>query len=276
MKKYIALVLIASLSFTYLVSCGGGNGNGDGQQEFRIFDVTIRVLEVESLSPDSVIDCPESANLKLSLSISGNNITGFAELLEFGKIGDAQTISGLIQDNEFTLDPFGVGVISDLPPDADFPASSISFDFQEFQGVFMHDEVDEFVDRMEGQVSGKVFRNQGDLITCDREEFTGEFTGISRSPEGRVSPVEAPTLECSAEGFVNQCDAYAEYFCFGWCEPLDDGIICVDPGFNASQCEVIDCLTVSCPGIGPVNLEGLDDFGSFQYVTPVGTTQTCS
>lgn len=263
MKKYIALVLIASLSFTYLVSCGGGDGNGDGQQEFTIFDVTIRVLEVESLSPDSVIDCPESANLKLSLSISGNNITGFAELLEFGKIGDAQTISGLIQDNEFTLDPFGVGVISDLPPDADFPASSISFDFQEFQGVLMHDEVDEFVDRMEGQVSGKVFRNQGDLITCDQKEFTGEFSGIARSPEGCVSRAEAQTQECPAEGFVNQCEQYANYAC-GGCEPINGETICVDLFFNVSECEVVDCLTVMCRTI--INLEGLEDFGRFEIM----------
>lgn len=270
MRRLLIFGLLAGLFSINLISCDGGGGEGGkGEKEFTVFDVVINIDGVEV----GVTDCPDSANLKLSLIISGNNISGLAELVGLGKIGDAKAISGLIEDNNFTLEQFGVAVISDVPPDAEFPASSISFNFQEFQGVFMDENEDGLVDRMEGKVSGKVFENQGDLVVCDSEEFAGEFSGEARSPKGCVSPVEAPTLECPAEGFVNQCDAYSFYFCFGWCEPYDDGQICIDPIFYASNCGVIDCLTVRCP-IGIVNLEQLEDFRSFQYVTPQGDTQT--
>jgi hypothetical protein len=260
MRKSILILLLACLPFLYLASCGGGDGNGG--EEFTVFDVTIRVLEVESRI-GSPTDCPERANLKLSLLINGNNISGFAELIGFGKVGDASAISGQIVDNEFTLEPFRVAVTGDLPPDPFFPASGILFDFQQFQGVFV--EESEVIDNIEGENSGTVFENSLDAVICDAN-FSGEFSGISRSPDGCFSPVEAPTLECPAEGFINMCDAFADFFCFGWCEPLDDGVICVDFGFLASECEIIDCLTVSCPGIGLVNFEGLEDYGSFQVI----------
>jgi hypothetical protein len=258
-RKGLLILFLASLPFLYLASCGGGDGNGG--EEFTVFDVTIRVLEVESQNGPT--DCPESANLKLSLLTNGNNISGFAELLGLGKIGDARAISGLIEDNEFILEQFSVAVIGDVPPDAFFPASSISFNFVEFLGVLMDDDEDGVVKRMEGEVSGKVFRNQGDLITCDQKEFTGEFSGIARSPEGCVSRAEAQTQECPAEGFVNQCEQYANYAC-GGCEPINGETICVDLFFNVSECEVVDCLTVMCRTI--INLEGLEDFGRFEIM----------
>ena len=255
-KLTILLFSIIIIAFMIIGGCGGGNGNGD--KEFTIFDVTIRILEVESQIGDT--DCPESANLKLSLLINGNNISGFAELIGFGNVGDASAISGLIENNEFALEPFSIVVTSDVPPDAFFPASSISFDFQQFQGVIIDE--DGVLDRMEGEVSGTVFENTGDVIICFDAEFTGEFSGISRSPQGCVSTLEAPTLECPAEGFVNQCNQW--YSCYGISEPINGDPIPVDaPPFPASECNVFDCLTVGCP-VGTVNLEGLDDYGGFQ------------
>jgi len=257
MRKAILILFLAGLSFLYLISCDGGDGKSE--EEFTVFDVTISVLEVEFQIGST--DCPDTADLKLSLFINGNEISGFAELLGLGKIGDARAISGLIEENEFTLEPFRVSVSGDVPPDAFFPASSILFDFQQFQGVFIDE--DGVLDRMEGEVSGTVFENTGDVVICFDAEFTGEFSGIARSPKGCVSRLEIPTLECPAEGFVNQCNQYDFYFCSGFCEPFNGGTICFDFEFNASECGIIDCATLTCPSVGTIHLE---EEGGFMFV----------
>ncbi len=264
MRKSILILLLTCLPFLYLASCGGGDGNGG--EEFTVFDITISVLEVESKNGPT--DCPESANLKLSLLINGNTISGFAELIGFGNIGDSTPISGIIEGNNISLDSFNVTVLGD---DSSFfpepePCCVLNFGFKTFEGFMLDNDGDGVFDRIEGSLAGSISLLIETHLLCYNSEFTGKFSGIARMPEGCVSSAEAPTLECPAEGFINMCDAFADFFCFGWCEPLDDGGICVDFAFHASQCEIIDCLNVSCPGIGLVNLEGLEDYGSFQVI----------
>ena len=151
-----------------------------------------------------------------------------------------------------------------MPPDAFFPASSISFNFVEFQGLLTDDDEDGVVNRMEGEVSGKVFRNQGDLITCDRKEFTGEFSGEARSPEGCVSKRELPTFECLTEGLIILCsdspEYYGGYFCPGDCDEITG--LCWDYALYPSGCEVIDCVSLSsCDGIPDITNLQVDGLG---------------
>lgn len=272
MRRLIFLVFMVGISFIYLISCDGGDGNGE--EESGVYDVLIDFQELNNVQASA--DCPESADMKLSLWIRGNKIMGQAQLFDFGNIGEPVYINGNIENNVFTLDTFEVIVYGRSAEFGDsITRQSLQLEFEQFQGMF--DDISEIDSpgRVEGNVSGGILKFEFDAITCS-SEFTGNFSGNERSSEDCVSPVEAPTLVCPAEGLVNQCDAHSHYFCFGYCVPSDEGDICSDLSFNASDCEVVDCLNVRCPGTGIVNLEGLEDYGSFQYVTPVGTTETCS
>jgi hypothetical protein len=271
MTKYIAFVLITSLSFFCLVSCGGGDGNGG--DKFTVFDVTITVLGVES-QIGAPTDCPENANLKLSLTINEKSISGFAELIGFGKVGDASAVSGEIINNEFILNPFVVGVLSDVPPDAFFPASSISFDFQEFQGLYMDEDDDGLLDIMEGEVSGTVFENTGDVVICFDAEFTGEFSGEAKKPRGCVSKAELTLVEnrdCPAEAISNLCDGVS-YLC-----EIPESMPPGDFPINNS-CVAIGCFTIDCP-ISPeiTNLQlGINGGINGNFVTSEGIGEPIS
>jgi len=246
------IVIFIVVLFAYLVSCDGSDGNGN--QELTVFDVTISVLEVES-QIGAPTDCPESADLKLSLIINGNSISGFAELIGFGKVGDASAVSGEIINNEFTLEPFRVSVTGDLPPDPSFPASGILFDFQQFQGVFI--EESEASDKIEGVVSGKVFENIFDAVICDAN-FSGEFSGEEKIPIGCVSAAEITLDEnrdCPAEAISNLCDGVS-YLCSIPESNPPPGLFLIDNSWEA-----IDCVTIGNPSPFITNLE-LNIFGS--------------
>lgn len=235
MASRTLIVIIAVCSFVYLVSCGGGDGNGG--EEFTIFDVAISILEVE---PENAVpnDCPETANLKLSLYTKGNTISGFAELIGFGKVGESSAVSGEMTNNEFTLKPFGVSVASNAPPEAFFPASSITLDFQQFQGVFM--EESDGRTKIEGEISGRVFENTGDVVICD-SNFIGEFSGKEKMPSGCVSAAELTldkSRDCPAEAISNLCNG-VYYVC-------DIPESNPPPGLFqlGNQYEATDCITL--------------------------------
>ena len=260
-SRTIIVIIVVTL-VAYLFSCGGGNGNGD--EEFIVFDVTISVLELETQNAANT-DCPESADLKLSLIIDGNSISGFAELIGFGNIGDSTPISGIVEGNNFSIDSFAVGVsgceVPFFSPEPE-PICSLSFSFNTFEGQLLDTDGDGDFDSIQGTITGSIFSLREIQILCD-SQFTGEFTGVLRSPEGCISRLEIPTLECPAEGFVNPCKDEDYYFCFGFCEPLDEGIICVDFEFNATQCEIIDCETLICPQVGTIHLK---EEGGFMFI----------
>lgn len=257
MNKSTIFVLLAVLFSINLISCDGGGGGGKGEEQFTVFDVVINIDGVEG----DFTDCPDSANLKLSTQVNENNISGFAELIAFGNTGEPVDISGPVQDSNFSLDPFSVGVSGGLTPTEIPRAIYLNLNIAQFDGAFSNYDVEMSRNKIEGIISGDINYSLTGGPDCIAS-FTGEFSGGARSPQGCVSPVEAPTLECPAEGFVNQCEQYDFYFCYGWCDPPDP---CVDFFVITSECEVVDCLNVSCP-LGPVDLEGLDDFASFEII----------
>lgn len=202
MTKHKLTPILIIWPLLIIVSCGGGNGrNIDG---LTVYDVWLQITNVEGATSD----CPETAYLKLTLKVNENDISGFAELFGFGMIGNAQPVNGQLADDVFSIDPFGLGVIIEAPPDAFFPGSSFSFDFAEFRGVIVGADENGLISGMEGTVSGEIFKNTGDVVVCNGE-FMGEFTGEAKSPEGCLSRTELGLEEnraCPAEAISRMCD----------------------------------------------------------------------
>ena len=267
MRKSILILLLACLSFLYLASCDSGDGNGEG--EFTVFDVFINP-DLSGCNLNVTPHVPRN-ELKLSLLVRGKNISGTGELLAFGNIGEAEKLNGQTENNNFFLNPFEASVASDPPTNESTEPDSITFSFDDFVGEFVYDDMDGLIHGIEGIFSASLtVVEEGESTFC--EEITGEISGIARKPEGCVSRREIPTLECPAEGFVNQCNQNDFYFCFGFCEPFNGGTICVDFGFNASECRIIDCVTLSCPSVGTIHLEeeGGFMFGSGDHILHCG------
>lgn len=248
MNKNILIALSASFIFLCLISCDGGNG--DNEEKLTVYDVIIRVNDVQGITSD----CPETADLKLSLALNGSDISGFAELIGLGKTGDQRAIMGLVEDHEFSIQPFNVSVISDLPPDADFPASSISFGFAQFLGELIDNDENNIFERIEGNVSGDIFQNTGDVIICDAE-FTGEFAGEAKSPEGCLSNAELTLDEnraCPAESISRMCDNVSRLCPIPVPSPAPfptppPGDFRID-----NTCEASGCLTVTSCSFAPI------------------------
>jgi hypothetical protein len=175
MRKLIAFVLIASISFLCLFSCDGGDGNSEG--EFTVFDRIVNIHEIEGL----VAECPENVFLKLSLILDENEISGYAQLFGFDKLGQRVEISGILEDDFFSLEEFEVVV---LGPRGHHGRSSLRLSFSEFEGVLLSNVEDESVSGMEGNVAGDdIFYNLGDAVFCSGK-FSGEFRGEAKIPEG--------------------------------------------------------------------------------------------
>jgi len=209
MGKSIFILCLISFSFFYLVSCDGSNGNDE--KEIKVFDVTIRVLDVEPIDC-SPSNCPESANLKLSLLINENDISGFAELIEFGNIGNATEIFGLLNVSNFSFEQYTVNVNTDPfcspeNPDLCFFGSFI-LNFDLFQGSFKNDDQEISNLQIEGIASGNITYGETDAIVC-HAEFTAEFSGKEKMPIGCVSTAELTldeSRECPAEAISDLCD----------------------------------------------------------------------
>ena len=245
--KLIPILIIWPLLI--IVSCNGGGGNGEG--EFNVYDVTINIETVEGLDTD----CPENANLKLSLQIKGNEISGTAQLFGFANIGEAVEILGVKEDNVFTLQTFkviafgesaefGGGIVTD----------SLQFTFNHFQGLLIDSVDDETGSRIEGDVSGNVWKNLLDAVVCNAE-FTGEFAGEAKSPEGCLSNAELTLDEnraCPAESISRMCDNVSRLCPIPVPSPAPfptppPGDFRID-----NTCEASGCLTVTSCSFAPI------------------------
>jgi hypothetical protein len=245
MRKLITLILLASISILFLVSCDGGHGNGD--EDFTVFDVLIDIETGEG----HVFECPDSADLKLSLLIKENKISGFAELIAEGQIGDAEAIKGLVESGEFSLEPFVIEVIFG---GGIFGPHVTKYDFQDFKGVFIDESADGIVNGLEGNASGRVFVIDGDAIYCDAE-FTGEFEGEIRTPTGCLSISEYTSVSeywaCPAVAISSLCDGD------GWFCGLPAPPPLAGDGYITNLCEAVDCHTIVNCELAPdiTNLE---------------------
>lgn len=249
MRKYIAFVLIVSLPILFLASCDGGAGNGQGN--LNVYDVLTNIEIVGGLDTD----CPENANLKLSLQIKGNEISGTAQLFGFDNVGEAVEILGVKEDNVFTLQTFkviafgesaefGGGIVTD----------SLQFTFNHFQGLLIDSVDDETGSRIEGDVSGNVWKNLLDAVVCDAE-FTGEFTGEAKSPEGCLSNAELTLDEnraCPAESISRMCDNVIRFCPIPVPSPAP--IPTPPPGdfIIDNTCEAGGCFTVTNCNLAPI------------------------
>lgn len=274
MNKNILIMLSASFIFFCLISCDGGNG--EKEEKFTVYDVEIRVNDVQGITSD----CPETAYLKLSLALNGSDISGFAELFGFGKIGEAQSVNGEVVDDIFSIEPFGLGVTIKAPPDSPFPGSSLTLDFLDFNGVFINIVENGSMSGMEGTVSGEIFENTGDVVVCDGE-FTGEFTGEAKSPEGCLSYVEFVLDEnraCPAEAISDMCDNF-----YRLCPvpvPSPAPFPTPPPGdfLINNSCKASGCFTVTGCSTAPIltNLEiNADGNISGNIFSPEGEHFTC-
>jgi hypothetical protein len=275
MGRFVKMVFFVLLFVGFgLFNIGGCGGDGNGERELTVFDVTIRVLEVESQNGPA--DCPENANLKLSLLINGNNISGFAELIEFGNIGDSTPISGIIEGNKFSLDFFAVGVqgceVPFFSPEPE-PICYLTFGFNTFEGIILDNDSDGDFDRMEGILAGSIFSLIEIQILCD-SEFTGEFAGEEKIPSGCVSKAELTLDEnrdCPAEAISNLCDGVS-YLC-----EIPESMPPGDFPINNS-CVAISCFTIDCP-ISPeiTNLQlGINGGINGNFVTSEGIGEPIS
>ena len=252
MKKYITIMLIVSLSFLYLVSCGGGDDKGE--EELTVFDVRIDIQELLNPQNPFLTNCPEIANLKLSLLINGNNISGFAELFKFGNIGDPRDVSGLIEDSSFSLEPFSINVYSDPPSEVIPFVGELALKFDVFEGAIIADEQEMSRLKIEGIVSGNILFGETDAISCSAE-FTGEFSGEARIPEGCLSITEYIAVDeywdCPAESVSSLCDGD------GWICGLPVPPPLVADGYITNRCEAIGCHTI-------INCESAPDITNLQ------------
>jgi hypothetical protein len=249
MRKKILTLLLACLSFVCIYSCGGNDNNGNGREKFTVFDVAITVLDVEPKDGEPAY-CPEFADLKLSLNINENSITGFAELIEFGNIGNAIEIFGLLNGSNFSIEPYTVNVNTDPfcspeNPDLCFFGSFI-LNFDLFEGSIINDNPEISSLQIVGIASGTVTYGETDAIIC-HAEFTAEYSGKEKMPRGCVSAAELTldgSRECPAEAISNLCDGYS------WLCPVPSPAPFPTPPPGDfvldNQCEASGCFTVDC------------------------------
>lgn len=244
MKENIMITIVAGLLSFYLASCDGGGGEGEA---FTVFDVIVDVQEIEG----HAADCPKNAYIKLSLILDENEISGHAELSGFGKLGKRAEISGIIEDDSFSLQEFEVRV---LGPVCSHGKSSLSYSFIEFDGVLLSDPEDESASVIEGSAAGYLFFNRCDAVLCSGT-FTGQFSGEARTPEGCLGISELVAVDkyrdCPAVAISNLCDGDSWFCGLPAPPPL------VADGYIDNSCDALDCHSV-------VNCESSPDLTNLQ------------
>ena len=123
---------------------------------------------------------------------------------------------------------------------------------------------------IEGEISGRVFENTGDVVICD-SEFSGEFSGKEKMPSVCVSAAEITldeSRECPAEAISNLCDSVS-YFC-EIPNSMPPGDFLIDNSWEA-----IDCFTIGNPSPLITNLE-LNIFGSISGGNFINTGEPLS
>ncbi len=247
MRKYVAFILIASISILYLVSCGGGDGN---DEVFTIFDIIVEIEEFEGV----VVECPDNVFMRLSLILDESEMSGNAQLFGFDKLGKRVEISGVLEDDFFSLEEFEVQVSIG----SGRGRSSLSMSFNEFEGLLSSNVVDESVSAIEGNVAAHdLFYHRGDRALCSGN-FSGEFSGKVKIPKGCISTVELSELSkyknCPAESISNLCNNN-ELFCSIAPSEPDSMIplIVLDNSCDSADCStVVDCET--SPDITNLNI----------------------
>jgi hypothetical protein len=241
MKRCVALVLIANLSLAFLVSCGGGNGTNPPETEE--FTVYMNLWQLE-LSDGMGSPCPKaSADLALRLSITGNEVTGEASLMNTAMLGAPIEIMGVVSDDSIEIDPFSVD-IDWIPPSPVNPAeaSTISFTFSSFVGNPSDLSRDKTTREMEVFASGRVSEvGEGDIVICEGN-FTLEGLADECLPRSFF-----PHSDCLAESISDACN-----FVTGCATTPGPGGIHGDFWIGCGRqtdcvCEVLSCDNLICP-----------------------------
>lgn len=257
MRKFIASIVIVGISILLLVSCGGGDGNANGEGELTAYDVIIVLQEQSNFEGPG--DCPNIANLKLSLLINEDNISGFAELIEFGIIGSPRDVSGSIHDSSFSLNPFSISISEyvpeEPPPGVIVRPGYLTLNLVSFEGTFLDGDIEMPSHVITGIVSGDVSFSAAGGPDCIGAQFTGEFEGEARTPTGCLSISEYTSVSeywaCPAVAISSLCDGD------GWFCGLPAPPPLAGDGYITNLCEAVDCHTIVNCELAPdiTNLE---------------------
>jgi hypothetical protein len=269
MRKYIAFVLMVSLPILFLASCDGGGGTGE---EFTVFDV---VVDIQEIVDEQNVECPKHVFLKMSLIQNESDISGYAQLYGFGKLGQRVEISGIMEDDSFRLDEFQIEV---LGPSGHPERSALRLSFSQFEGVLISSDEDESVSGMEGNVTGVINQNLG-VNFCDGT-FTGVFGGEVKTPVGCISKIELSKLSnlwnCPANSISNLCDKNMLVCDITSSEP---DLPLPPPAILDNTCSFTDCSTlVDChaaPDITNLQING-DVTGNVLLPEGEGQPVSCS
>ena len=166
MRKYIAFFLIGSMTFLLLFSCDGGGGTGEGK--FTVYDVNLIIQEIGG---EYNVECPENVFLRLAFITEESEISGYARLFGFGKLGKRVEISGVLEGDSFSLDDFEVS------------GPGLRLSVSQFEGVLLGNFENESASEIEGIAAGDLIFFRGDYVSC-YGPFTGEFSGEAKFPEG--------------------------------------------------------------------------------------------
>jgi len=242
MRKSILILLLTCMSFLILTSCGGGDGNGTVPPEVEEFTVYMRLYPIDLDGFGS--RCPKTgADLKLRLTVVGDEVFGEANLMNTSMIGTSTEIIGIVEGDLIVLDPFLVNVDWIPPsPEHHLQPSTISFSFISFLGNISDTDQNSEKKEIEVTVSGKVSEvGEEDTIICD-----GNFKVEALADECLPSSF-FPHSDCLAQSISEACN-----FVTGCAAPLGPGGIHGDFWIGCGNqtdcvCEVLSCNSLVCP-----------------------------
>ena len=241
MRKLILIIFISSISFLIFISCDGGNGNGTVSPEVEEFTVYMRLYPLE-LSDGFGSRCPTiGADLKLRLTVVGDEVFGEANLMNTSMIGARIEISGVVVDDSIIIDPFLVNVDWIPPSPGHFAeASTMSFSFSSFVGNLLDTDQDKTTKEMEVIASGSVSEvGEGDTSICNGN-FKLEALADECLPRSFF-----PHSDCLAQSISEACNFVTGCFTESGGIHADFWIGCGNQ--TDCVCEVLSCNSLVCP-----------------------------
>jgi hypothetical protein len=238
------LALTIVLASGAIVGCGDGGGDSSRGKSFRIFDVELSGLEFGN---DLIGSCSlaNSAQLIFSPLISGSQVSGFMELEGFNTIGPPTKVTGTVEGNNISLQPFSVSV-NDGKNVAGFGPSSLGFSFTSFTGALQNSDGDRSPDEIQGSVSGTVSEiKEGDIVVCGGS-FVGVFQAVADvADKGNscLTQEELAKTKCPAAGINKICEPF---ICTVELNTGQGNTIIDAIRLPADNCQVVDCKTLDC------------------------------